>query len=188
MQSSFFGETLDLTNTAPATEYKPLDPGNYPAVLIEAETQQKPYGVAAKVKFKVADGPSTGRTFSDTLIIIHKGSPQAHDIAQRRLRSWCDAIGISPNISSLDPFLGRTVNVKLRVDPAREDNGKQYGPTNRIESFSSASAAATAPAPVTRPAAPVATASIAPSQTVATAATTAASAPAKQMPWQKKTA
>ncbi len=188
MQTSFFGETLDLTNTAPATEYVPLPAGVYPAALIDCEVLQKPHGISVKAKFKVVDGPSNGKTFLDTMILIHRNSPQAHDIAQRRMRSWCDAIGVSPNVTSMDPFIGKTVNVKLRIDPPREHEGKQYSASNRIESFSAYGAVAPAngqPAPVPRPVAPVAPAAVAQTQSVAQAAHPATGTQEKRMPWQK---
>lgn len=190
MQSSFFGESLDLTNTAPATEFKPLDAGTYTAVCIEAVTESKDWGVNAKVKFKITEGANTNRIISDGGFgIIHRKSEKANDINQRRLRSWCDAIGIPPNINSLDQFIGKTVNVKVRVEQSNGINpktGNAYGPSNRIDSFSAASATALAPSPIQRTASPAATAAVAPSQTAALAETTAAQAPVKKMPWQQK--
>ena len=191
MQTSFFGETVNVSNVVPAETLEALEAGWYVAVLTKANVQLKDYGLTSKLQFKVAEGPAAGKTFFDnSFIITHKNSAQAHDIAQRRLRSWCDAVGIEPNIAGLDVFLGKTVRVKLRREEGRQYEGKSYGPSNRIEAFAAHDGrpleSAAQPSQVLRSATAPASTAAAPAQPAAAAAPAAGTAPAaKRMPWQK---
>ena len=191
-QTSFFGETIDLRNTAPAAEYKPLPEGWYTAIFVEGETQPKDWGVNAKVKFKITEGEYANRVIFDNLTIVHRTNQQANDISQRRLRAWCDAINIDPNINGLDPFMGRTVRMKIKIDGgSKGKDGKDYPPSNRIETFAvhdgMPAGASASPAYVPRTAA--APAPTSPTQSPAAQTVThAAAAPGKKvMPWEQRT-
>lgn len=189
-QTSFFGEAIDLTNTKASTGFEPLPAGVYPAMLIDIECVPKDWGLLGKVKFKVTEGEFAGRLIMDNLTMVHRTSQQANDIGQSRLRAWCDAAGVQPNLTSAEPLLHKTVLVKVKVEGERKGaDGKTYGPQNRIETFTAYEGAAAAPvtfsapapAPAQRPAAsPAATAAVPPVQAAA------AGAAAKAMPWEKR--
>lgn len=164
MQTSFFGNSVDLSNKEPAGEFAPRQepvPENwYPMVLTEIDTDQKPWGVGAKVKFKVTEGEHSGREVTDYFIITHNQSAEANDIGQRRLRAWCDALGLPPNLQSADPLLYKTVYAKVRVEQGKDYQDKKTGEMrkgslqNRIDTFKAygnVAPAATAPAPQYQP-------------------------------------
>ena len=190
----FFGQALDLSETKPQGDYTPLPEGVYTVICTEFDVENKINAkgqnvTGAKVKFQVIDGEHTNRRISDYHIIMHSGSAQAQDIGQRRLRSWCDALGISPILESAEPLLHKPVKVKVKIDPERTVGDKTYGPQNRVETFfpvDSAPAAAPAPKAVARPAV---AASPAPKAAVAAApakvAAPAPAQPAKAMPWKR---
>lgn len=181
-----FGTRLDLTKIEPAAEYEyvPLPEGVYKVVCHEFEVTEKDWGIGAKVKFTVVEGEHTGRKANDFFIITHRNA-QAQDIGQRRLRSWCDALGIPATLESGEPLIGKVVLAKIKIDPAREKDGKVFNAQNRIEYFLAAedeSAAVAAPKPVTRPAV---AASPAPKAAVAAAPATTQAVASKSMPWKR---
>lgn len=175
------GTTLDLSNVQPAGEYTPLPEGVYKAICHEFSVSEKDYGVGAKVKFTIVEGKYTGRQISDHFSVIHRTSPQAQDISQRRLRAWCDALGLPPSLESGEVLLHRPVMIKLKVDQPRTVGDKTYGAQNRIETFYAADSATEAKsAPVLRaPAAAVQAKVAAPSPSPV------APTAAKSMPWKR---
>jgi hypothetical protein len=187
-----FGQKLDLSAVAPAGEYTPLPEGVYAVICTEfdVETKNNQKGdlvTGAKVKFQVIEGQYAGRKISDYFIIMHSGSAMAQDIGQRRLRSWCDALGIAPTLESAEPLLHKPVKAKVKIDPTRTVGDKTYNAQNRIETFfaaDSASAAAPVAAQVIRPA--VATVPAArPAAAAPAAPATMPAATPKAMPWKR---
>lgn len=179
--STFFGTQLDLTNVSPQGTYEPVPAGTYRVVCTEFEVVDKDWGKAGKVKFQIIDGPHSNRQINDLFIITHHNSAQAQDIGQRRIRAWCDALGISPVLESADPLLNKPVIAKVKIDPPRTVGDKTYNAQNRIETFfadSDVQQAAPMAAPVQRPAAVAA-------PKPAVAAAPAAAASAKPMPWKR---
>lgn len=186
-----FGFNIDLNNTAPATErdYSPLPAGWYPAVLLEFDVKpmKDNVGLSAKVMMKVTEGEFSNRQIRDWLTLVHNTSPQANDIGQSRLRAWCDAVGIPPNLSSADPLIGKTVLVKVKQETGKDwtdkDGVVRKGRLeNRIETFKAYGPvpAAVPPTPVqqfTPAALPAATAAVPPA---------AASGAKPRMPWEKQ--
>jgi hypothetical protein len=183
-----FGTRLDLTNVQPAGEYLPVPEGIYKVICHEFEVVQKENFTGGKVKFTIVEGEHANRKVNDFFILTHSTSQQAQDIGQRRLRAWCDALGVSPNIESAEPLIHKPLMAKIKVEKPRTVGDKEYGAQNRIETFmpaDSASAATPAAAPVLRPAvASVPAAKPAAAAQAALATTPAASAP-KAMPWKR---
>lgn len=176
MQTSFFGEILDLSAVVPQAtgNFTPLPAGWYAAQIVDWETKpDKSRFLAAKLELQITQGQYVGRrVFENNFVMVHRESQQAHDIGQRKLRQLCDAVGADPSrLTSADPFMNREIMVKLSVQPGRDYNGKQYGPSNRIDAFKpydgmpvdgaspapqqyAAAPVQRAPMPVQRPAAP----------------------------------
>lgn len=189
-QTSFFGETIDLSNVAPNPGFEPLPPGHYPVMCISAEPKRGPKGLGVKIVLTVTDGPFQGRKIFDYCIITHENA-QAQDIGQRRLREWCDALGVPPNLSDMAPLMNRTLLAKVKIDPARTAGDKTYDAQNRVESFKAYDGMPVGtvpnqqPAQVARPVSAAATAAVAPAPQAAPVATTVAAPVAKKMPWNK---
>jgi len=183
-----FGMTLDLTNVEPAKEYEytPLPEGTYKVICHEFDVVEKPWGKGAKVKFTVIEGEYQNRRCNDFFIILHTNT-QAQDIGQRRIRAWCDALGIPPNLESAEPLLHKPVMAKIKIDPPRVVGDKEYKEQNRIETFFAADvtpAAAPVPPKVTRPAVAKVPAAKPAAAASAIPATANAAAP-KAMPWKR---
>lgn len=206
MQTSFFGNAVDLSNTKPAAEFAPRQepvPENwYPMMLIDIETRKESWGIGANVTFKIVEGELAGREVKDFFIFVHSGSAKANDIGQERLRAWCDALGLPPNITSADPLVHKTVYAKVRVEQGKDYQDKKTGemrqgrPQNRIDTFKAYGAAPAAPAYQPQPyaAAPAPAYQPAPQQyapqpqhqqPVAPTAPPAAG-PRGPMPWEKR--
>lgn len=190
MQTSFFGNTIDVSNAPERPAFVPLEPGWYVGMCTDFEAKTSEKGLGAKVTFTISEGKYSGRKVFSYLVITHNTSQQAHDIGQRRLKDWCDALGVPTTLSDAAPLMNKNLMIKLRVDPAREFNGRTYEPSNSIESFKPwdgmpVGEGNSQPAQVVRPAPAASTAAVAQTTSAAPAATTAAAAPAKKMPWQK---
>lgn len=160
MQTSFFGETIDLSDVDPSGgSFEPVPAGWYPLSLVDTETKKNNGVLTAKCAFDITDGPLAGRkVFENSLCLSHPTSVQANDIGRRKLRQWCDAVGQDPStLDSMEPFIGQTVLVKVSLQPGREYNGKQYGPSNRVDAFKAYDGMPiqAAPAPVAQRPAPV---------------------------------
>jgi hypothetical protein len=134
--SIFESGPVDVSDAKENNTFEPKPSGTYIAVCTKIEEVQKDWGWAAKVWMQIKEGPYAGQTlFDGNFIIQHRTSQQANDIGRSKLKQWCEAVGVPPNLRSWDPLIGKTVALRVSVQPKREHNGKEYGPSNRIEGF-----------------------------------------------------
>jgi hypothetical protein len=178
-----FGTKLDLNKVPAPGSYEPVPAGTYKVICNEFDVQQKAFGEGAVVKFEIVEGPHAGRKVNDFFILSHSTSDMAQGIGQRRMRAWCEALGVDLNLESAEPLLYKPVLAKIRIEPARIVGEKTYNAQNRVETFfrssdSAAPAAAKVAAKVERPA-------VAAVPAPKAAAVAAPAKEAGQMPWKR---
>jgi hypothetical protein len=156
--------SFNAATVEPASTFDALPKGKYLAIVIASElkpTKQR-NGEYLQLTLEIIDGPGKGRKIFDRLN-IRNSNKVAEDIAQRQLSALCHAVGVI-ELDDSDQLHNIPVTVELGIEDSDD-----YGPQNRVKSYSSAGGQP----PVTLKAAPK----------------PAAEAPAANTPvWKKKAA
>ncbi len=128
------GLSFNAATVEPQGTFEVLPKGKYLAMIIASElkpTKQR-NGEYLQLTLEIIDGPvGKGRKLFDRLN-IRNANKVAEDIAQRQLSAICHAVGVIELNDS-----EQLHNVPLNVELGIEDND-DYGPQNRIKSYSSA--------------------------------------------------
>ena len=156
---SFFS-SKDPDN-APDNDYAPLQPGWYPAALVEAEIREnKNGGRRISAEFEVAAAEYAGRKLWANYNLENRNE-RAVEIARKDVTALCIAAGVDVEADSMErltdalnsDLVGLVVELKVKVRKSEE-----YGDSNEIKGYRADSAAsfsrgATAPKPAPKPAA-----------------------------------
>lgn len=125
---------FNAATVEPQGTFEVLPKGKYLAMIIASElkpTKQR-NGEYLQLTLEIIDGAvGKGRKLFDRLN-IRNSNKVAEDIAQRQLSAICHAVGVIELNDS-----EQLHNIPLYVDLGIEDND-DYGPQNRIKSYSSA--------------------------------------------------
>lgn len=153
--------TFDANNIEPSTSYDILQPGDYPAHIIQSEMRSTKDGMGQYLwlEMEITDGPGRGRRLFDRLNLINRNE-KAVKIANSALSSICRAVGVLQTDDSED-LHHKEMLVKVAVRPAGLDKAgimrdaqneiKGYKPLGGSAAPASAPAAASASAPKTPP-------------------------------------
>lgn len=114
-------------------DFSPLPEGDYLARIIKSEMKstRDNQGQYLQLEFQIDSPGFTERKVWTRLNLVNK-SPTAVEIAERELKSICDAIGTGP-ISDSDILHGKPLVVTLKVDAPTA----QYGASNSITAYGS---------------------------------------------------
>ncbi|WP_163836923.1 DUF669 domain-containing protein [Spartinivicinus ruber] len=121
---------FNLSEHPPEEGFKPIPPGDYPAIITEAEIKPNSANTGAyiKVKFVITEGEYVNRVIFNNYNISHP-NPQAEQIGRGQLSALCLAIGL-PNASDSDQLLNQSCMITLKIK-----NNPQYGPQNEIKGY-----------------------------------------------------
>jgi hypothetical protein len=113
-----------------AVDYTPLEPGEYPAVIVESEDKPTAKGDRyVKLKLQICEGRYQNRTLFDNLNLWNS-SETARNIARGTLASICQAVGVpSPKYTEM------LHNKKLLVVVALEKRADTGEIRNVIKSY-----------------------------------------------------
>lgn len=151
---------FDATDVPQAQAFDPLPPGWYRMRIVGAEiAESETAGQMLKIEHEIdetAHPQHRGRKVYSNLCINHPTSDKARDIARRTLSSIAHAIG-KLKLGDTNDLLGALVQVKLKVEPARDQYEARNAPTGYRpigsdegqESAAPTTAKATAPATAT---------------------------------------
>ena len=119
------------------SEYKPLEPGVYPVRIVALEDKENNAGTGnyLKLQVRIEGDKGKGRIVFDNITYLHKSSPQAVEIGLNKIGEMTRACGFAA-VEDSSIYIGKVVNAKLGVKPAREYNGKTYPAENNIIAFS----------------------------------------------------
>lgn len=168
--------SFDATNIEPQKPIEVIPAGWYNCEISDAEvkaTRGKSGGTRANFELTVTTGDYKGRKFFAG-INVKNANAQAQEIGQRELSAICHSVGIV-NVSDLRAFVGKQLQVKVKVRKAsEEDKEKGYEDRNEPSGFKALDGAAVSgPAfvpgapPPAPPAAPAAVATFPPAGWVA---------------------
>ena len=165
-------------------DYKPLPAGWYPVSVETSEIKPNSNnnGMLLKVRFKVLSGKGQNRTIFETINLTNP-STQCQQIGVKTLGAFGDACNI-PVVSGHEEFIGKHLDVRLKIEAGRTYKGKTYDADNKVCGYAKLGAESSkAAAPIQRPAYPQAPAQ---QQGQPYQAPAAAAAPAQGgMPWDK---
>lgn len=174
---------FNAAGVEPSKPNEVIPSGWYPCEIIDAEVKptgktKANKGLGAYFNFKVLSGDYKGRVIFGTCINVQNASAQCQEIGQRELSAICHAVGII-NVSDLVAFIGRQLEVKVKVKKASpEELEKGWEDKNEPSGYKALAGATVggsapagfvpgapplpgqppaAPAPPTPPAAPAAT-------------------------------
>lgn len=140
MDCFFDAETVETSG------FDPIPNGRYPVLIVGAERKTSKDGRSEFVELtlKVCDGQYNGRRIWDRCLIRHP-NPQAEGIGRGRLKTLCEAIGIT-KLKDAEELVNYQATAILKVKPHR-DTGE---PQNEVARFvpdgaTAPAAAATAP-------------------------------------------
>jgi hypothetical protein len=121
MDSTLLDINLDEIEDTP----QDLEPGEYEAIISEAEIRENKAGTGMylSLKWQVTDGPCANRVFYSNLNIVHQNA-MAENIAKQSLKKLCNAIGITGNLRHVDTLCDKPMTVTL---------GKQKNDPSRVE-------------------------------------------------------
>lgn len=155
---AFLGETISATDLPTSDRSYDLIPeGWYSATISKAELGQTKSGTGTKIDMRY---DITGPTHEGRIVFgsvnIRNQSQKAEEIGRQQLGEIMRAIGLA-KVEDTDQLIGGTVQIKIKIRRATEqDKANGYGDDrNEIGSWKSASGAA--PIPVRSSAAPAAT-------------------------------
>lgn len=145
-----------------AGEYEVIPAGEYLAEITASEMAENSArtGHFLKLELTILDGDQAGRKLFDRLNLDNPNQT-AREIAERTLNAICVATG-KMAVQQSEELHGIPMVIKVKVDPPRTANGKEYGPSNSIgaykargggvASFGGSPAPAPAPTPAPSPA------------------------------------
>lgn len=141
---AFLGGTFDASQVEPQGDFTPVPPGEYKVQIISSEmveTSAKT-GHMLKLELEIIEGDQAGRKLYDRLNLDNPNS-QAVEIAQRTLSAICHAVG-KLSVSDSEELHMLPMIAVVKVDPPRNANGKEYGPSNSVKTYKAAGAGAPA--------------------------------------------
>ena len=118
-------------------DFSPIPAGEYNAQIIESEMKDTQAGTGKylQMKIKILDGKEMNRIYTERLNLINP-NPIAVEIAQKALKSLCDACG-KPTIKDSMELHGIPFKMTLKVTPAKGD----YGEGNQASNYQKAGGA-----------------------------------------------
>lgn len=127
----------------PLGDFTPIAPGDYLAHITKTEIKscgpnaKDPNGKYLSIRFDILDQKAKGRVIFANLNLINK-NPQAVEIANKELRSICDAVGIVGAVSDTSVLHGKPLLLKLSIKEATE----RYPANNVIKGYGKANGTA----------------------------------------------
>lgn len=142
--------SFNAQDVAPQQEFDLLPAGRYLAQVIDSEIKptKSNTGQVLKLTFEVLEGEFARRRVWAYLNIANE-SADAERIGLSQLSALCRSVGIMQLRDTID-LHDKPVQITVKVRKAKP--GSDYGDSNDVSGFSSASGAA--PAAITRPATP----------------------------------
>lgn len=122
---------FNAADIEPQTAYQPLPAGTYKAVIVSSEDKptKDMTGSYLKLEFEIIDGQYQGRKIFENLN-LNNANQTTVEIARRSLSGICRAVGVmTPQDSS------QLHNRPMEIDVKVKDDGKGYGPQNRITGY-----------------------------------------------------
>jgi hypothetical protein len=164
--------------TQEGTGFDLISPGDYVAQVIGANIRQPKSGDGhmLALTWKICDGEYEGRQVWETLCYQHS-NPTTQDIARKKLKDLCVAVGITEQVSDPEIFLFKPARVKIGI---HSDKYGQFDDNNVVKRVS--------PLQDPEPTTPNPTLTTTPAAAPKMAPTTkpAAASVLKQPPWEKK--
>ena len=124
---------FDANDVEPSTDFEPIPPGKYPAVITESEMKANKAGTGHYLQFtfEILDGEHKGRYLWARLNLDNPNAT-AVQIAKAELSAICRAVGVlAPNDSSDLHDLPLVIHVKCKKRPDTGEVGnevKGYSP------------------------------------------------------------
>ena len=114
-------------------DYKPLPAGWYPATIEAAEVKEnsKKTGHLLEVKLRILTG--SNKVIFER-INVSNPSPKCEEIGRQKIGALGDACEI-PVVKDEDLLLNRSLDVRLKIKPARTVGGKTYSEDNEVTSY-----------------------------------------------------
>lgn len=183
------GTTINTDELEPSRGVGTFPAGEYSMHIIEnsVEAASTGKGQLLKLTWEVVEGEYEKHRLWENVNYQHD-SKGCQEIAQRHIKSICDAVGFTGLLEDADvlmfiPMLCRVGTEKGKPNP----KGGMYADKNKIMSVKPLTAVAPAGKPATAPAAKPA-AAVAAKPAATTAAAKPAAAPGGSRPWQRKSA
>jgi Protein of unknown function (DUF669) len=117
--------------TQEGSHFDLIPPGSYAAEVIEAGIGTPKTGNGSMLSFTwkiITEGPHEGRPVWETYCYLHP-SMQAQEIARRKLKDVCDAMGIKQQVTDPEVFKFKPVLIKVGIE---SDKNGQYDDKNKI--------------------------------------------------------
>ena len=127
-------KTFDPAKHEEMADFSALPAGEYMAHITASEMKptKNKQGQYLQLEFTVDSAGFTGRKTWTRLNLVN-ASENAVSMAERELKSICDALGLGP-ITQTEPLHGKPLIIKLKVEPA----SAQYGESNSIVAYKKA--------------------------------------------------
>lgn len=124
-----------------AGEYEVIPAGEYLAQIVASEMVENSAktGHFLKLEMTILEGEQAGRKVFDRLNLDNPNA-QAREIAERTLNAICVACG-KLSVGDSNELHDIPMLIKVKVAPARTQNGKDYGPSNEIGAYKPRAAA-----------------------------------------------
>ena len=149
MDDAFFGAEIPAVD-APSTSFEPIPAGDYLAMLVELNKEDKQHRDGGEIreivmKFAILDEDYKNRFIWQRYSTIHP-SDKAQNFARNMIGSFGKAVGVETVRNPAD-LMEKPVGLKIKIDPQREWNGNVYPPRNQVAGFVAADNVGAAPAP-----------------------------------------
>lgn len=130
----------NANNVDGTNNFDPVPPGDYPVQCVKTEVKRAKSGADyISMEFEVIAGQHQGRRLWDNFNLWHH-NPDAKLIAERQLKSLCEAVGILTPQDS-DDFLMKPVVAAVKIQPGKDG----YDPSNKISAYKAANSQFSAP-------------------------------------------
>lgn len=180
------GTTINTDELEPSRGVGTFPAGDYVMQIIEnsVEAAGTGNGMLLKLTWEVVEGEyEKHRTWEN--VNFQHNSPGCQEIAQRHIKSICDAVGFTGLIEDADVLMFIPMHVRVGTEKGKPNpKGGMYPDKNKIMSVKPLTAPAPAGKPATAPAAKPA-AAVAAKPAATTAAAKPAAAPGGTRPWAK---
>ena len=126
---------FDATAVEPATQFDVLPKGEYLAAAVSSEMKSTKAmtGQYLQLSFEILEGKFKGRRIFERLN-LQNPNKDAEEIAQRTLSALCHALGIL-QVNESEQLHDIPVLISVTIEDGKGD----YGPSNRITGYASAS-------------------------------------------------
>lgn len=149
---AFLDQEINVNDLPQSTSYEVLPEGWYTASITKADLQATKDGTGQyiKIRFDITGPTHQGRVVFGN-INIRNASSEAEKIGRDHLGKIMRAIGLT-SVRDTDQLIGGQLQVKVAIRPAQG----QYGESNDIKDFKSATGGSAPVAPKAAAAAPAA--------------------------------